>query len=327
MSKSNISYHLDDITVCKNDNVVMDERFKKYCNSLKYKDNDALMEELFKPMEEIIKSHFEGINPNDISLMNIIRDNMNKIKESNFDTIIEVLKTLYYTSVDNFKFLADELITRSMNDSMASKGFNTNEGELTPSDIYMKVALEFKDLCIKDEKDEKPTRFLNIYVKSCSTYFDNFTDITMKLDKFNPHRVSIFKGFMNMIGLMYKYNIFPYQIIIKCLEKLVNIITDTENGLVQEERDNYYTGYVRIVDKVLQKMDNEIINEKEFSELYEFMDEKNELITSLSSNKKKADDIIKRFSILTHNDNIERLEKINEKYNSKGKSENIEISK
>jgi hypothetical protein len=35
--------------------------------------------ELIKPMDDVTKSHSNGVNPNDISYLKIIRENLNKL--------------------------------------------------------------------------------------------------------------------------------------------------------------------------------------------------------------------------------------------------------
>ena len=40
--------------------------------------------------------------------------------------------------------------------------------------------------------------------------FNSLTDIKeQRMDRNNPHRVSNYKGFMNMLGLLYTFEIFP----------------------------------------------------------------------------------------------------------------------
>lgn len=311
-----ISRNITDIIDCKEDNAVLMESYEKFCKNKNYHTNTILLEQLFGPMEEIINSHLKGINPNDITLMNVIRDNMNKINSNNFETILESLKTLYYTSEDNFKFLASELISRSMTDNMATKGLIPSDGTPTPSEIYMRVALEFKDLVIVDEATSEQSAFLTIFVRLCREYFNEFTDLDMDLDMNNHYRVNNFKGFMNMIGILYAYGIFPSKMIVKLLDQLFDIVT-SESDLSQEQRDNYYTGLARIVERVLLKFENSSHTDKLQQDLdifYDYIVEKNKQVLELSSSKDSTENIIRRFSIITHKKNMKRFENLKEKF-------------
>jgi hypothetical protein len=310
-----ISRNIEDIIDCKDDNAVINKSYERFCVDKKHHTNSILLNQLIGPMSEIVNSHLKGINPNDITLMNVIRDNMNKINSTNFDSILESLKTLYYTSEDNFKFLANELISRSMNDNMATRGLIPEDGTLTPSEIYMKVALEFKDLGIIDENTQQQYDFLIIFVRLCNEYFNEFTNLELDLDMNNHYRVNNFKGFMNMVGILYSYGIFPSKMIVKLLNQLFEIITG-DNELSQEQRDNYYTGFARIIERVLLKFERSSSTDKlidEFDDFNKYLKDKNDELIQINN----ENNIIKRFSLITQKKNMKRFVALEEKYQIK----------
>ena len=81
----------------REDNKVLPDELKKFCI---YRDryDIKINKELIDELNEIVSSISHGIDPNDITMKNIIRDNLNKINISNFNSVIETLKAINYTS-------------------------------------------------------------------------------------------------------------------------------------------------------------------------------------------------------------------------------------
>jgi hypothetical protein len=324
-----IIYDIEEIFNCRDNNYTVIDNLKKYFNKestladgeINYdinKYDESVLYELLGSMKEITESYLKGVDPNDIELMNSIRDNMNKINKNNYNDIIEGLKVLNYSNKDNFEFLANEIIVRSMNDNMASRGMESeNKDNLTPSEIYMKVAIEFKKICIEIDNDK--ISFYRILIEQCYSYFNQYMDITKKLDSNNPQRVKNYKGFMNMIGLLYLNKMIPMKLVMNCYDTLVEIITNKKNSLEHEERDNYYVGYARMTEKILKTFETSVESEKvceEVLEYYEYLNDKNELILSMSESSKKTENIMKRFSKSIHKNNMIRLDNLYKKYSS-----------
>jgi hypothetical protein len=212
-----------------------------------------------------------------------------------------------------------------MNDAMACKCVESNKKQKTPSEIYMSVAQAFSGLCIK--KNDEFIKFKKVMSKECQLYFKKFIDINKNsnsdnktsMDQNNPHRVSNYKGFMNMIGLMYCYNLFPKEIICMCFDQIVKLILDSD--LPQEECDNYYSGYERLMNRVLCifEVDNVSKNMlEEFNGIKNYItDFNNKIIEACqdssvkSSSKSKP---LRMFSSMTHKKNIVRFETLSNKY-------------
>lgn len=314
-----IRYNIDEIFECRESNILLPQELEKYC-SHKYKTVKLILNDLIKPMDDITKSHSHGINPNDITLKNLIRDNLNKVNNNNYENILAELKTLNYTCENHFSLLASELIIKSMNDVLACKGIDSNKVKRTPSEIYMSIAKEFSGFCIKN--DDELIKFKNVLTRECQQYFKKFTDNNSSMDQNNPHRVSNYKGFMNMIGLMYCYNLFPHEIISACFNKIVKLIL--EENLPQEECDNYYSGYERLMNRILlnYEVENNDISQylqDEFNKIRNFILNTNKKITSAcedTKSKNKKNKPIRMFSIMVHKQNVNRFIKLCEKYDN-----------
>lgn len=304
-----IKYDIQEIFECRQDNCLLPRELEQYCSGL-FKNNKSVLNDLIKSMDDITKSHSQGVNPNDISLRNIMRDNLNKINVNNHKEILENLKSLNYTCENHFALLASELIIKSMNDVMAWKGLESNKNQLTPSEIYMHIALEFSSFFIKQGNDI--IKFRRVLTHVCQKYFKEFTDKTYSMDQNNKHRVNNYKGFINMLGLLYCNNVFPNDIIIKCFDRIIKLILGSE--LSQEECDNYYSGYERLMNKVLSKFEVKEITESlnnEFKNIRDYISEINKkILLACDSKDDHKTKPIRMYSIMIHNQYILRFEGI-----------------
>jgi len=317
-----ITYDINKIFECQNDNCVIIKDLEKYCEHT-FKTPNIILTELMKQMDDITKSHSNGINPNDIILKSMVRDSLNKIVHSNYRSILEDLKSLNYTSENHFSLLANEIILKSMGDAMACKGIDVpKNGQRTPSEIYVDTAYEFASYMI--DVDGNPIKFKNVMAKECQNYFNKFIDKKERMDHNNLTRISNFKGFMNMIGLLYAVGLFPCHIIDKCFEKITNLVVDT--SLPQEECDNYYSGFERLMNRILYHFENEnhnITNEtvqrnkvNDFIEARKMIQKYNELVLTVcpDDGKNSNPKTLRKFSGMVHNQNMLRFNALCEKY-------------
>lgn len=309
-----IKYTIDQIFSCREANAVMTKELIDYCTHLD-KTQMSILSDLIKPMDDVTKSHSHGINPNDISLRNIIRENLNKLNNKNYQDVLKDIKGLNYTSETHFSLLATELIIKSMSDVMACKGVETSKpGQKTPSELYMDIALDLSQFFT--EKDGKVIKFKTVLSKLCQQYFNLLTNKNESMDKNNPLRVSNYKGFMNMIGLMYTYCLFPKEIIQLCFEKIITLIT--KSNLPQEDSDNYYYGYERLMNRILNHFEKTPITSTmidDFNNIKNILHNVNNTITESCEgiDKKKS---LGRHPIMTHQQNISRFTKLCETYRS-----------
>ena len=245
------------------------------------------------------------------NLSNSIRINLNNITNANYASTLEILVSLNYTCENHFTILAKELIVKSMNDVSACKGLESNRNQLSPSEIYMKIANEFSGFFISH--NDKEIRFKSVLTSECQRYFREFINQDYNMDQNNIHRVNNYKGFMNMIGLTYCYNIFPKDIVFACFRSIVNIIINST--LSQEECDNYYSGYERLMNKFLSKFES-MEDEKVTLEFVEEFNSTKSVIngfnSSISKAIKKASENgekppIRKFSTMVHDNNKKRF--------------------
>lgn len=313
-----IKYSIDEIYACRDENCLMPRELEEYCNN-RYKSPMLILAELVKPMDDITKSHSHGINPNDISLKNTIRDNLNKVNHSNYKVILEELKSLNYTCENHFAMLASELIIKSMNDVLACRGVEASKkDQKTGSEIYTSIAAEFTNYFIK--QGNSTVKFKTVLIRECQLYFDKLTDKKERMDQNNPHRVSNYKGFMNMIGLMYTNGLFPKDIIKVCSNKIITLIL--LSGLPQDDCDNYYSGYERLINRVLCHFEKTPIQPHmiaEFGSIKEIVKEMNDKISKACEDDKKTKSTtqvkpLRMFSIMTHQQNINRYKTLCEAY-------------
>lgn len=313
-----IKYNIDQIFACREANCIISKELMEYCSHLE-KSQLSILTDLIKPMDDVTKSHSHGINPNDITLKNVIRENLNKLNNKNSALICSELKSLNYCNENHFGLLASELIIKSMNDPMASKGYEVSKtGQKTPSELYMDVAKELSNFFT--EKDGKEIKFKTVMSKECQQYFNKLTNKNESMDKNNPHKVSNYKGFMNMMGLMYSYGLFPKEIIKVCFNKIVLLILDAQ--LPQEECDNYYSGYERLMNRILSHFERTTPTKSscdDFNQIKPIIIEMNTRITNGCETSKP----LRTFSLMTHKQNILRFEKLCDLY-EKGNGTQIE---
>jgi len=308
-----IKYNIDQIFACREANNVMPTELKEYCNHLG-KGQISILPDLVKPMDDVTKSHSHGINPNDIILRNVIRENLNKLNNRNYQDVLKDIKALNYANERHFTLLAIELIIKSMSDVMGSKGLDASKPEQkTPSELYINVALEMSQFFI--EKDGKVIKFRTVLSQNCQHYFNDLTNKEESMDHNNPRRLSNYKGFMNMVGLMYSHGLFPVDIVILSFKRIINLIL--KSNLPQEDCDNYYAGFERLMNRVLshfEKTPVTITMIDSFETVKEKLKELNDEITKACEGKVKEKQPLRTFSIMTHKQNISRYMKLCELY-------------
>jgi hypothetical protein len=320
-------HNMAEIFSYQDKNLVMTPELEKYCVN-KNKHNKIVLSEgkiiddekngrvtlgqLYQVMDEITKSYSQGINPNDITLMNTIRDCLNKVNNDNYNQILSDLKSLAYVSENNFSFLAKEIIVQSMNDNLARKGLESKE-QKSPSELYASIACEFSNYQIT--VDDREIRFKSILTKECKNFFDSLVNTKERMDRNNLNKIANYKGFMNMIGLMYKFGLFPFGIIMKCFTKIVSLILDSQ--LPQEECDNYYSGYERLMNRILLFFEKEKSSNQIIQEFNKIKDDIHEINSKISSACEKEVKPIRAYSILTHSQNVQRFNKLCETFQNK----------
>jgi hypothetical protein len=307
-SQQILTHDIKKIFECRGDNSLFVRELEPYCNGRTYPSKTQYSEQMIKIMSDITHSLSSGINPNDTMIMSSLRGELNKINSSNYQDILTVLKKINYTGEVHFSMLANELIMKSMNDILAVRGMDSNRNQMTPSEMYAKIALEFFNFFIEDGKNEK-VRFKIVFLNLCKSYFNDFVDPRLRMDQNNQHRVNNYKGLMNMIGLLYSIKCFNKEIVIKCMESITRVIIKEELSI--DENDNYYSGYGRLINQILSRFEKSFEKSFDDNEIDEFkvvcgaMDQFNKQIND-------SKHLIRKFSSMIHIQNMMRLHKLNE---------------
>jgi hypothetical protein len=320
-----IRHNIDDIMECVAENSFRTEDMRSYYLDNKNRDT-PINQKLLTEIKNIIKFRTENIDPNDSSLMSYIREYLNRICASNIKEIIDKLMLLNYSTIHHFELLADELITKSINDAMAHKGLESKD--ITLSEICVEVSRNFYPFCLQDND----ITFGSVLGKKCSTYFKTFTELTIEkkgsktsfMNKFNQYRINNYKGLTNLIGLLYVANLFPVKIIMSCINVIRKLVV--ESNLSQEECDNYYSGYDRLVTRLISKFDQKSYENvdsnlvTEFFEVLPFIKTHNdEILEKTNENSKtenRADRLnsIRKYSLSIHKLTMKKFSKLESVY-------------
>jgi len=297
MSSIIIKHDIDKIFSCQNDNVYLIPELKDYYTSTSKKEMTVLKDLLYS-MNQVYKMCNSGINSSDTHLKNIIRENLNKINNKNYQDVLNILQGISYTTGEHYKVLASELILKSMNDIMAYKSHdNTNSNLKTPSELYVDIINHFSNFKIIVESKE--IKFKTIFLNLCNEYFMSLTNVNEKMDKHNPHRVSNYKGLMNLIGMLFVNNIIDDKIIKFCCSKILNLVLYSK--LEQDESDNYYLGYERLL--------NVILNTNLCANVIEIFKDFNSKI-SLALEIENKTKPLRMSAIILHKQNLKRINEL-----------------
>jgi hypothetical protein len=297
-----VRYNLDEFMKYKKINDVLPIELENICSSNNRSLN--IRNDLQNDLNNIIVSTLNGIDPNDILLKTTIRDILNKICVGNYDKSIENLKSLKYMNSDHFGILAREIIDRSMNDPVAYKGFTPTDTDNYISNVNASVAKEFTQFCI-ETYDNKKIKFRDILTSICRTQYVDFIDDTKKLDANNKHRSDNYKGFMNLLGLLYTKNILSTKIIITCLLGIKKLIFESDWS--ELECENLYSGYERLCNQLIFNVE---ITECRDSDLLKALYRVTESFKTENNNNKK----LRRICMLSYENLFEKITNLYEKY-------------
>lgn len=281
MTDTLIRYNFNDFYKYKEINNLMPPELQKHClnnNNINIKIRDEFLEE----MTLIIDAMMKGMNPNNMMIKNTIREYLNKLSKSNYDTILMQLEEINYTD-DLLVTLGAELIIRSMNDYVSAKGFES-DNEVTFTDIYTDLVVNFS---------KKNNKFGDIIRNLSKEHFDDFTNPSKSLDKNNLYRVDNFKGFMNFTGLLYRKKIIGQKTINYCLMGLLNLMMNQVK--TTEEIQNIFMAYERLLNQML--LHNDI---KQIIEQVKIIHNK------IIENKIK----LSKFGLVTHEKIMEKINKL-----------------
>ena len=321
-----IRHAVDDIMGCYDENMFRNPDLTKYFVDEKDR-NMPINQNLLDEIRNIVKSRTENIDPNDSSLMVYIREYLNRVCASNVDKIINDLKVLNYSTRKHFELLANELIVKAINDAMGYKGMESKD--LTTSEICVKIAHHFYPFYLQDDN----VSFGSVLGQYCSKYFKGFTEVTVEsgtktgfMNKFNQQRINNYRGLTNLIGLLYVADLFPPKIIMSCLQMIKRLVIQSD--LTQEECDNYYAGYTRLITHLISRFEVEDAETVELlphlvEEFFTVIDQvdgiNNEILSASlknasSDNRSDRNNSIRKYSISFHKLHMKKLTELREKY-------------
>jgi hypothetical protein len=138
-----IKHDIDKIFDCKDSNMFLVPELEKYYIN-KHKKEMYILPKLIATMKTVSQSLIKG-NISDTNMKNTIRENLNKLNNSNYDEIINILAKLIFETQEQYKLLANEILLKGMNDIMGYKGFNINDKLKIPSELYIDVVNKFSE--------------------------------------------------------------------------------------------------------------------------------------------------------------------------------------
>ncbi len=305
MTSKPLSHDIHQVLECRKANYVLHRELEKYCVNKQLYNHEQCQFTFTKDIERIADSYANGHNPNDIAIMNMIRGELNKLNHSNYPSRIEILRKLAYSNEDHFSDLAKDLITHSMTDPTVIRDTLESDNDTSPTELYVGVIIDFSELSI--ECDERVIKFKNVMLAKCLEKIKEFTDKSIKLDTNNQHSINIYKGFMNMMGLLHAKEYLSDDFAFKCLDKIASIISS--ETLPQNESDNYYSGYDKFVNHLLKKyeimLNDSNLNKTQQDAIKSTFDRLSACNKEISKTKKA----LRKFSSETHEQNVGRLNK------------------
>ena len=302
-NKSQTIYDIDTFLGFMKINNVMMPELKQYV----YTTEDiptVLSDDCISVLKDITSLLCSGTNPNDINFRNIVKMNINKLNQSNYDDILEKIKSMSYSSENNIYILVIELISGSIISPVAYKGYSMQEYNISN---HQKTLPElcadiFREFCsdIFEIGGGSTLNFHSISLKILKGYFDNYMLHENKMDENNIYNSDNYKGFMSFVGLLFVRNIVSENIVLYCLKKIISVIFDLDslknNVTIRNNTEctNLYNGYKHLLDFTIYKLKNDtcttnflkelISNHQKFIKLnssFKSFDSKNTLVIPL----------------------------------------------
>jgi hypothetical protein len=302
MSKINISYSLKDFMNYKDVNMYLPFNLKPLCNDF---GGTLIMRDLIlKEVNNVIEIYMTGKNPNDIIFKNSIIEYLNKINQKNYTTVLDQLKKLSFSKYEHFVTLSLDILQRAMSDATAIKGIEMPDNQKSLSELYADIVVEFSQFLIKE--NDKEIKFITIIMDFCQKYFNDFTDPVKPLDSNNQYRVDNYKGFMNFLSILFEKGIVSQKIIHYCLNKIKDFtFTPQWEKLGQNECENTYEGYRRILYKVTQVYSKKTLQDNDKSFIKALIEIHN-LVKTQNDKLNK----LRKFTMMAHKDLETKLSKL-----------------
>ncbi len=286
----------------KDVNMYLPFNLKPLCNDF---GGTLIMRDLIlKEVNNVIEIYMTGKNPNDIIFKNSIIEYLNKINQKNYTTVLDQLKKLSFSKYEHFVTLSLDILQRAMSDATAIKGIEMPDNQKSLSELYADIVVEFSQFLIKE--NDKEIKFITIIMDFCQKYFNDFTDPVKPLDSNNQYRVDNYKGFMNFLSILFEKGIVSQKIIHYCLNKIKDFtFTPQWEKLGQNECENTYEGYRRILYKVTQVYSKKTLQDNDKSFIKALIEIHN-LVKTQNDKLNK----LRKFTMMAHKDLETKLSKL-----------------
>lgn len=219
------SYPLSEFNKYHEINKVMPKHLEPYCCSeIYYSPTIPDIGPFEDKMNEIISSIIQGQNPNDIIFRNLVKLYLKKICHDNFSEYLQRFKSLDYSSSDNIKFLASELLICAFRCPISVKGFTFQEDTNIKSlpEICADIVKQFSTLVVNI--NDVKVDFHGELMKMCEHYFMDFISLNSNMDENNENTSDNFRGLMSFMGLLYSRGIMNIKVVTDCFDLIKHSI-------------------------------------------------------------------------------------------------------
>jgi hypothetical protein len=218
-------------------------------------------------LNNIIKTITDGDDPNDIMFRNTVKFYFNTLNPKNCIDYVKKMKCLDYSSRENIRFLASEMIRCAIVCPISVKGFNLQEEQSHKSvpEMCADIAKQFSTSIVEMKEKEMSIKFNGELLIVCQKFFEDFLDNNKALDEHNTYSSDNYKGFMTYLGLMYSRGIIPSKVIMYCIERIKStMFAESKTGdkvmcnRSGIEINNFYKGYEHLINHVLHTISTKI---------------------------------------------------------------------
>src|SRR3989344_1786412 len=215
-----ISYQLNEILKCKNDNIKMPIELSPYCYTDKFFEKPNI-QQYTDQLKLIISSITEGNDANERAFKNDVKFYINVINQKNYPEYLKKLSSLDFSSQENIYFLIHELIVCGMRCPIATKGQTYEQNSINTlfrsiSELCSDIIKFFASFIKKDNNLD----FQDELLKICRKFFMDFMNLSKLMDENNENTVDNYKGFMTLLGFMYINELISTKIVLDCIDSI-----------------------------------------------------------------------------------------------------------
>jgi len=213
-------------------------------------------------MQHIISIIMNTNNTEEVEFKSYIKYCINTLNKKNYEEYAEKILLLDFSTKDNFStedkvnFLANNLIICAMRCPIGVKGLNKNDTvNVKPiCEICANLILFFS------EKINNTVSFKEKFLRLCRMYFTDFMSLLKSMDENNEDTADNYKGFMTLMGLMYRKGIISSKIIFECIDSIKRTIFNSKINYKTEQITTTITRHHEKMFGYLKKFDDDLYN-------------------------------------------------------------------